>query len=134
LDNGIAQNSPFFTNLSVGNHLIYIIDNQGCGFSTNFEILPPLTETQLHIPNVFTPNSDAINSVWIVEGTCVEELECTIFNRWGNVMQTMKGTTVQWDGITNDKSVNAGVYFYKLNAKFTNGNSESFHGHITVIY
>jgi hypothetical protein len=26
------------------------------------------------------------------------------------------------------------VYFYKMNAKFTNGNSESFHGHITVIY
>ena len=134
LDNGIAQDSPVFPSISVGSHSILIIDNQGCGFSAYFEILPPITETQLYIPNVFTPNSDAINSVWIVEGTCVEELECTIFNRWGNVMQTMKGTSVTWDGISNDKSVNAGVYFYKLNAKFTTGLSQEFHGPITVIY
>lgn len=134
LDNGVAQNSPVFTNISVGTHSILIIDNQGCGFSAYFEILPPITETELHIPNVFTPNSDAINPVWIVEGTCVEALECTIFNRWGNVMQTMKGTSVSWDGIAEDKAVNPGVYFYKLTAKFTTGTSQEYHGHITVIY
>lgn len=134
LDNGIAQNTPVFANLNVGSYTLNIVDNQGCELSTNFEIVPPITETQLHIPNVFTPNSDAVNPVWIVEGTCVEELECTIFNRWGNVMQTMKGTSVTWDGIANDKSVNEGVYFYKLNAKFSNGLNQAFHGHITVIY
>ena len=134
LDNGLAQNSPLFPIVSVGNHSIYVIDNQGCGFSAYFEISPPITETQLYIPNVFTPNSDAVNSVWIVEGTCVEELECTIFNRWGNVMQTMKGSSVTWDGIANDKPVNEGVYFYKLNAKFSTGSIQKFHGHITVTY
>jgi len=134
VDGSTAQSSNVFQNLSVGNHSIVIEDAQGCGIYYEFEILAPSIETALKIPNVFTPNSDAINAKWFVEGTCVEEIECIIFNRWGNEMAKMKGQSVEWDGISNEKAVNAGVYFYKLKVKSNDGEIKNYHGHITVIY
>jgi gliding motility-associated-like protein len=69
----------------------------------------------LKIPNVFTPNGDGLNDVFLVQ--LDPELEnCAwlkVYNRWGNVLREAEGSGLSWDGKVKDGSpVPPGTYFY----------------------
>ncbi len=69
------------------------------------------------LPNVFTPNGDNINDLFVpFPGyTSVERVEMQIFNRWGLLVFETVDPAIRWDG--KDKNTNSlcpeGVYFYK---------------------
>ncbi len=69
------------------------------------------------LPNVFTPNGDNINDLFVpFPGyTSVERVEMQIFNRWGLLVFETVDPEIRWDG--KDKNTNSlcpeGVYFYK---------------------
>ncbi len=69
------------------------------------------------LPNVFTPNGDNINDLFVpFPGyTSVERVEMQIFNRWGVLVFETVDPAIRWDG--RDKNTNnlcpEGVYFYK---------------------
>jgi hypothetical protein len=88
------------------------------------------------IPNIFTPNHDATNDVFGIISNLPLEINYEIYNRWGNLMHSGTSRTSDpnsiiidlgngqsfyqlWDGTAlassaSATSVNAGVYFYKL--------------------
>lgn len=72
----------------------------------------------LDVPNVFTPNNDGKNDFFQLIGfSGIKTLECVIFNRWGNTINTFDKANFMWDG--KDKSGNEvleGTYFYKITA------------------
>ena len=74
--------------------------------------------TTLYVPNTFTPNNDGYNDVWkvVYESTCWEQIDFTIYNRWGAVV--FRGADDEfWDGSLNGGSsyyVADGVYTYTL--------------------
>lgn len=74
------------------------------------KILPPPV---IIIPNIFTPNGDGANDEFFVEAQGAKDLSLEIFNRWGNMIHTLKGLTNgisdKWDG----KGFSDGTYFYK---------------------
>ncbi len=69
------------------------------------------------LPNVFTPNHDLINDLFVPYPgyTSVERVEMQIFNRWGVLVFETIDPEIKWDG--KDKNTNKlcpeGVYFYK---------------------
>lgn len=67
------------------------------------------------LPNVFTPNRDGVNDVFIpFPYRSVESVEMTIFNRWGGIVFQTTDPDILWDG-TNKKSgelVTSSTYFY----------------------
>lgn len=67
----------------------------------------------LFIPNVFSPNADGINDVFLVNYTGSQPFTMQIMDRWGVKLYTGSNKVVGWDG-TNDKGddVVDGVYFY----------------------
>ncbi|MGB1294183.1 MAG: gliding motility-associated C-terminal domain-containing protein [Flavobacteriales bacterium] len=78
---------------------------------------------ELEIPNVFTPNNDLHNPLFIIPGlssTFYSKSNFTIFNRWGiNVYQNGNYGLHNswWDGKSNNGSSEdllEGVYFYEL--------------------
>ena len=110
----------------------------GCNYMTTIEIQLEdcvLEPSVIYIPNVFTPNGDAVNDTFKIEvlGGMVEE--GYIFNRWGNVVHTFGMDEVTWDG--NDDSsglpVQDGVYTYLIYFKPAETSRERFHGFVTVI-
>lgn len=132
------DNSQPFTNNSVaqiyiGNYNLVVSDLNGCTIANTFSILPSSLNNQLLIPNVFTPNDDASNPVWFIDGTCVQALEGIILNRWGETMRNLTSINDSWDGTWNGKEVVEGVYFYKITVTFASGEKETHHGHITLI-
>lgn len=60
------------------------------------------------VPNVFTPNNDGNNDVWVYNSGAESDLY--ILNRWGEVVYHRKGLSFIWDG----EDCSDGVYYYKL--------------------
>jgi len=77
-------------------------------FVDNVEVQYP----KLLIPNIFTPNNDGMNDVWVFSGNVAE---VNIYNRWGNQVFTANENFNGWDGTTNNgKPCTDGIYYYVL--------------------
>lgn len=67
------------------------------------------------LPNVFTPNGDNYNDLFVpFPYSFVESIDMKIYNRWGNIVYKTKNPDVLWDGkdqfTGNDCA--EGVYYY----------------------
>ena len=67
------------------------------------------------LPNVFSPNGDGVNDIYIPFRTAyVERVEMRIFNRWGLEVFFTEDPDINWDGKISDTDqlVASGVYYY----------------------
>ena len=91
---------------------------------------PPI----VFVPNVFSPNEDGTNELFIAETENIATIELIILNRWGNLMTTIESIDSGWDGKSaNGNDAKEGVYFYKYNALGLNGQELSGHGFLTLV-
>jgi len=68
-----------------------------------------------HLPNVFTPNADNWNDLFVpFPYNFVQKINLKIFNRWGNVVFTTEDPNINWDGKDKYTHINCsdGVYYY----------------------
>ncbi|MFZ2900902.1 MAG: gliding motility-associated C-terminal domain-containing protein [Saprospiraceae bacterium] len=97
-------------------------------------------ESELFVPNIFTPNADGINDrvgVMGPEGIGVVRL-FQIFDRWGNLVYEAQNIPVApnptgWDGATGGKPLPAGVYAYWAEIVFLNGEKKLIKGPIQLL-
>jgi gliding motility-associated-like protein len=69
-------------------------------------------------PNIFTPNNDGNNDVWKLDLTGYENINCNIYNRWGNKIFETKHNVIIWDArTTSGEECNDGTYFYTIETK-----------------
>jgi gliding motility-associated-like protein len=68
----------------------------------------------LYIPNAFTPNNDEKNETWFPRFSFVNELQVTIFNRWGQQVFSGDKNAAGWDGSYRSAIAPEGVYGYKI--------------------
>ena len=89
--------------------------------------------SKLDIPNVFTPNGDGINDVFMLQTTNLTDISCVIFDRWGVKMYDVTSTTgnIAWDGKTLfGQPAPSGTFFYIIKA--TGKDTQSFEQKGTV--
>ncbi|MFO0477838.1 MAG: gliding motility-associated C-terminal domain-containing protein [Bacteroidota bacterium] len=89
------------------------------GFCTDIAYYTVLIEEglTLEIPNVFTPNEDGANDLFSIKSTGIKTISLEIFNRWGEKLVELSGTTATWDGLnSNGDKVSDGTYFYVIQA------------------
>lgn len=86
-------------------------------------ILPLTVKSSVKIPNVFTPDGDGINDVFLSE---TPNVTIYILNRWG---QELYSGSDGWDGTSNGKEMSAGTYFYII----TLPDGEKFEGPLMLI-
>ena len=73
-------------------------------------------------PNVFTPNGDNDNDLFVLKLTNTSFVELTILNRWGNLMYQSTSPNPAWDGKTEGGAKSEeGTYFYKYVATGIDG-------------
>ena len=67
-----------------------------------------------NLPNVFTPNDDTKNDLFIpFPYRFVERIDLKIFNRWGGLVFETSDTDINWDGTNlNGDDLAEGVYYY----------------------
>ena len=94
----------------------------------------PNFENDFEIPNVFTPNADGINDLFLIRSNNVQSFSGLIFDRWGNKVHNWTNINEGWNGRTpSGKQLTAGTFFYLLNVTFIDGNSITPAGTITLI-
>jgi gliding motility-associated-like protein len=67
------------------------------------------------LPNIFTPNDDGHNDLFIpFPYTSVERIELTVIDRWGREVFTTEDPAILWDGRdkTTGQPCSDGTYFY----------------------
>jgi hypothetical protein len=88
----------------------------------------------IEAPNVISLGSLSGNDKWFVQSDGIDEFNCTIVNRWGNLIYEFNNVNGFWDGRSqNGDFVEDGVYFYRIKAVAFGGREIDQHGFITVV-
>jgi gliding motility-associated-like protein len=83
---------------------------------------------QIIIPNVFSPNGDAVNDVFSIQTTYSTNIKFTVVNRWGSTMYEGDGVNPSWNG----SEATEGVYFYTYTVTGLTGNEFSGQGFVQL--
>jgi gliding motility-associated-like protein len=84
-----------------------VLTELGCSeeFCDTITVVP----AELELPNIVTPNGDAVNDVLEVKYLpFYPDNEIKVYNRWGNIVFQKKNYANDW----SPQSVSDGVYFY----------------------
>jgi len=124
---------PSITYTETGEYLVSLLaSNNYCSDSYETTLVFENPNT-IYIPNVFTPNADGVNDVFLIKGENIASLECKIFNRWGEKLYSWNEMDGVWNGTYDNELVSDGTYFYILNVTWNNDEKETLTGHVTVL-
>jgi len=111
----------------------------GCIAKDNITIKIECNNSNVFIPNTFSPNGDSKNDYFYPQGSGLFNIRSLkIFNRWG-VMVFAKanfGANVAangWDGKYNGADQQSDVYVYVMDIVCENGTVLSYKGNVTLI-
>ncbi len=85
-------------------------------YEQNFKVDIEAIQSEIYIPNAFSPNGDGINEEFILSGDrCDPNDHFRIFNRWGEIVfETEHPFTEFWDGSNDGQEPKEDVYTYIL--------------------
>jgi gliding motility-associated-like protein len=115
---------------------LMITNSDGCQASVTKTL--EVSDQALLIPDIFTPNGDGKNDLFEIRG--IERYpnnELQVFNRWGNLVYSMKSYNNSWDGTPNAKSMGSGklpsgTYFYIF--ALNDGSGQVYRAYVQVVY
>lgn len=109
-----------------------ILDENLCEDDTTIYIyIKP--DSDIFIPNTFTPNNDNLNDIFEPKGFGIATYELFIFERWGQLIY--QSSNKGWDGRTsksNDIS-QEDVYVYRLVVNYFDGTQKVYLGPINLL-
>ena len=126
-----------FTTLTVsdsGTFYVEVKDFNGCDGVSNFAIVNTQPQTNLFIPNTFTPNGDDHNELFSIIGDNIKTFSIQIFNRWGELMFMSKSIDKSWDGTFKNKKVQEGTYYYNVKVLGDDNINIELSGSLNIIY
>jgi len=99
-----------------------------------------LTNPNVYIPNIITQEKNSQNHHFTIFSNDPKALAeyLTIYDRWGNVMYNQQNKlltdpSMLWEGSFKGEKLNPGIFVFRLNVLFSNGQEELFTGNITLI-
>ena len=84
--------------------------------SDTASIYVTVSESNLQVPNVFTPNGDGINDEFRVAYKSIVRFHCWVYNRWGRAVFEWTDPQKGWDGTIGSAKAASGPYFYVIEA------------------
>lgn len=78
-------------------------------------------ESELEVPNVFTPNDDGINDKFCIAYKSIVKYDMWVYNRWGRLVFHSNSPDICWDGYIGNTKAPTGAYFYVIDATGADG-------------
>jgi large repetitive protein len=99
-------------NLATGYYTVQVTDAVGCSNSASV-LLPPSPCCEVYIPNIFSPNANGLNDVFIPKTSASTLLlRFQVFNRYGNMVFSTANPSTGWDGNYKNIPLDMDTYFY----------------------
>ncbi len=111
----------------------------GCKSSDAVTISVFCDESQIFIPNTFTPNGDGENDIFYPRGSGVSIIKAfRVYNRWGELIFERTNIAINdkanaWDGSYQGSSARPDVYVYLIDATCGTGQPLFIKGDVTII-
>jgi gliding motility-associated-like protein len=130
-----TENAGFeFMEAGTYNVELTVINEFGCESTIiyPYDVLPV---QNIYVPNTFTPDGDAVNDFFYVDGIGLnrEHFDLYIFNRWGDLIWEAHNPDLKWDGKHNNELVQQDVYVWLLKTRDIDGKTVTLRGHVTVL-
>lgn len=87
----------------------------------------------IYVPNSFIPDGNGRNDLFGVYGGNIKSMEMLIFNRWGELIETLHSITERWDGTYENMPCQDGVYTWKLTYTDKQERKYALTGHVVLI-
>ncbi len=111
---GSTFENPITQYEAAGSYTIrqWVSDSAGCNDSAQYMLD---IFCSLKVPNVFSPNGDGINDIFLIQGLCINDYTIEIIDRWGLTLFVGSATSGGWDGRTvAGEECPSGTYYYVL--------------------
>ncbi len=101
--------------LAAGNYRVRLVVTDPVTLASDTSWQRVAIHDQLIVPNIFTPNNDHFNDLFIIRSNGLDTYTLTVFTRSGVKVCKTTGKTITWNGRTPaGVYVSPGVYFYVL--------------------
>jgi gliding motility-associated-like protein len=108
LQNSNLQYEKEYTNIPAGRYTVQVADAMSCVVELVARV--PL-DTDIFIPNIFTPNEDGLNDVFFIRNLPLSgDVNLVVSDRWGKQVYSSSNYQNNW----NAEDVSDGIYFYRL--------------------
>ena len=125
-----------FEFLNKSGELCYYVEHEDStgGFISKSNTVCLSANSNLYVPNAFTPNGDGVNDLFFpIIDFVPAEFYLLIYNLWGNIVLETKDPAQGWNGTFNGAKVPQGVYIYSLSIKTLEGKASYKRGEIGLI-
>jgi gliding motility-associated-like protein len=117
---------------------VRVINNYGCVANDNLSISTFCRNSQVFIPNAFTPDGDGLNDVLMVRGVGIFVKSFRIFNRWGQLVFEKTDFNPNeikygWDGKVRGVPATPDVFVYTAEVICDNGIMYTYKGNSTLL-
>jgi gliding motility-associated-like protein len=117
-------------------YFVEATDSQGCRKTDTVTVRiihTPCKESNVYIPNAFSPNNDGKNDVLYVRGNGITKLYFAVYDRWGQKVFETKDITKGWDGTFKGKKIDPSVFGYYLEGECEGGEKFFNKGNVTLL-
>lgn len=120
-------------------YVVRVTSSFGCKNSDSVRVMVFCDQSQMFIPNAFTPNGDGQNDVFYPRGVGVSAVKnFSIYNRWGQLLYQksniqLNDPSVAWDGSYQGSAPKPDVYVYVLEATCLTGEDINIKGDVTIL-
>lgn len=115
---GPYQESNYFSEVPLGNHIVYVRDINGCGIVQESIQQDFIAEG---FPKFFTPNGDGANDFWqykpSIDSSDIHPTNIYIYNRYGDFLAQINPNSIGWDGNLNGRKLPASNYWFRAQFK-----------------
>ena len=130
---------PLATPTSTTTYSVVASTIEGCAGTGEVTITVLCQNSQIYIPNTFTPNGDGVNDRFYISGSGLGNVsQMAIYNRWGE--QVYSATNIPtndpafgWDGTYKGQVLAPDVFVYKIIVLCSTGEPFSFQGDISIV-
>ncbi len=116
-------------------YTVVATDTNGC-VATDTVRIDVSDETNLFLPNAFTPNGDGNNDILQLYGNLasIKYFQLLIFDRWGEKVFETNDASFNWDGTYKGEKLQSSVYLYVMKTVMVDGKTNrAFKGTITML-
>ena len=132
-------NSPIATPKKTTSFTVHASNAFGCTAKDDVTIFVRCDNSQVFVPNTFTPNADGQNDRFFPRGKGVDRVQrFRVYNRWGELVYDVQNISLNseisgWDGTYKGERLKPDVFVYILEAVCASGEPMQMKGDVSLI-